>query len=774
MGTVTAQLLYEIAGHHYPNADVVARFDTVSLDQEATDRVRISGARGLPAPPELKVCINLLGGWRNSMTFILTGLDIEEKADLTLSSLNQALGGISQFAEFDARLIRSDKPDAPVNVEATAQLRITVKDPDPARVGRSFSGAATELALAGYPGLHLSSPPAEGSVYGVYWPALVPADLVLPEVVHPDGHKVPVPNTANQIGARGTVATGRAGPVTDSASDASLAPEARLVSTIPVVPDPAGLSTAVTGRTGTTPTRRLPLGVLIGARSGDKGGNANVGLWARSDEAWLWLDGFMTIDTFRTLLPEADRSRSTDSPFPRCAPSISWWWGCSARAWPVPPDPIHRPRDWASTFGAGWSTFRRLSCRPTCWSEQPNPPEPPNPPSKVRSNAMDFIESDEMQMLREAVSSIASKFGHEYYVAKAHADERTDELWRAVAEAGFIGVNVPEEYGGGGGGITELAAVQEELAAAGCPLLVIVVSAAICVTIIAKFGTEEQKQRWLPGFATGELKMAFAITEPDAGSNSHNLSLTASKDGDIYRLNGSKYYISGVDECQAILVVTRSGVDPDTGRGQLSLFVVDTDAPGLDKQVLPVEITAPEKQYTLFFDNVEVEADRLIGAEGEGLRQVFFGLNPERILSAATANGIGRYALGKAADYAISREVWGTPIGRHQGISHPLAKCKIEVELARLMTDKAAWLCDFAGDTPEAGEAANMAKYSAAEAALAALDQAIQTHGGNGMSSEYGLADLWGMTRLLRIAPVSREMILNFVAQHSLGLPKSY
>jgi alkylation response protein AidB-like acyl-CoA dehydrogenase len=268
--------------------------------------------------------------------------------------------------------------------------------------------------------------------------------------------------------------------------------------------------------------------------------------------------------------------------------------------------------------------------------------------------------------------------------------------------------------------------------------------------------------------------MAFAITEPDAGSNSHNLSLTATKDGDIYRLNGSKYYISGVDECDAILVVTRSGVDADTGRGQLSLFVVDTDTPGLDMQVLPVEITAPEKQYTLFFDNVQVEADRLIGAEGEGLRQVFVGLNPERILSAATANGIARYALGKAAEYANGREVWGTPIGRHQGISHPLAKAKIEVELARLMTEKAAWLCDHAGDTPAAGEAANMAKYAAAEAALAALDQSIQTHGGNGMSSEYGLADLWGMTRLLRIAPVSREMILNFVAQHSLGLPRSY
>ena len=387
---------------------------------------------------------------------------------------------------------------------------------------------------------------------------------------------------------------------------------------------------------------------------------------------------------------------------------------------------------------------------------------------------MDFTQTDEMVMLREAVSAIASKFGHEYYVAKARADERTEELWQAVGEAGFLGVNVPEEYGGGGMGISELAAVAEELAAAGCPLLIMVVSPAICATIIAKFGTEAQKQRWLPGFATGQLKMAFAITEPDAGSNSHNLSLTATKDGDIYRLNGSKYYISGVDECQAVLVVTRSGVDPDTGRGRLSLFVVDTDTAGLDRQVLPVEITAPEKQYTLFFDNVQVEADRLIGAEGEGLRQVFFGLNPERILSAATANGIARYALAKAAEYAKGREVWGTPIGRHQGISHPLAKAKIEVELARLMTDKAAWLCDFAGDTPEAGEAANMAKYAAAEATLGALDQAIQTHGGNGMSSEYGLADLWGMARLLRIAPVSREMILNFVAQHSLGLPRSY
>jgi alkylation response protein AidB-like acyl-CoA dehydrogenase len=268
--------------------------------------------------------------------------------------------------------------------------------------------------------------------------------------------------------------------------------------------------------------------------------------------------------------------------------------------------------------------------------------------------------------------------------------------------------------------------------------------------------------------------MAFAITEPDAGSNSHNLSLTARKDGDVYRLSGTKTFISGCDEAEAALVVTRTGVDPDTGRGQLSLFVVDLDSPRLDKTVIPIEIVAPEKQFTLFFDDVEVPGDRLLGTEGDGLRQVFLGLNPERIISAAMAAGLGRYALAKAAAYAKDREVWGTPIGRHQGISHPLAKAKIDCELARLMYQKAAWAHDTGQDPFTTGEAANMAKFAAADAALAALDQAIQTHGGNGLATDYGLATLWGAARLMRTAPVSREMILNFVAQHSLGLPKSY
>lgn len=386
---------------------------------------------------------------------------------------------------------------------------------------------------------------------------------------------------------------------------------------------------------------------------------------------------------------------------------------------------------------------------------------------------MDFAPTPEHDLLRAAVRDLAASFGHDYYAAKTKAGEKVDELWDAVGAHGFLGVHLPESHGGGGAGISELAIVCEELAAQGCPLLLILVSAAICAEVIARFGSDAQKDAWLPGLAAGE-KMVFAITEPDAGSNSHNISTVARRDGDVWRLRGSKTYISGVDEAPRVLVVARTGTDDATGRAQLSLFVVDTDAPGLERTHIPVEIAAPEKQFQLFFDDVEVGADRLVGAEGDGLRQVFFGLNPERLMSAAICTGIGRYALERASDYATTRNVWGVPIGAHQGVAHPLAIAKIELECARLMTAKAAWMHDHSDDRKAAGEAANMAKFASAEAGMHALDQSIQAHGGNGLASEYGLADLWGMVRLLRIAPVSREMVLNFIASQSLGLPKSY
>ncbi|GIH18199.1 acyl-CoA dehydrogenase family protein [Rugosimonospora africana] len=385
---------------------------------------------------------------------------------------------------------------------------------------------------------------------------------------------------------------------------------------------------------------------------------------------------------------------------------------------------------------------------------------------------MDFTYTPEQRQLRDAVSALGRKYGHGYFVEKAKAGQHTTELWAEAGKLGYLGVNVPAEYGGGGGGITELAIVCEELAAAGCPLLLLVVSPAIAATVIARHGSAEQRTELLPGFADGSLTVAFAITEPEAGSNAHRLATVARRDGDDWLLSGRKCFISGVDQADRILVVART-TDAATGRLKPALFLVPTDAPGLTKSKLDMEIVSPENQWLLYLDDVRVPAGALIGDEDAGLPALFSGLNPERITVAAMSAGTARYALSRAADYAAKRAVWGKPIGTHQGVAHPLAHAQIQVELARLMIAKAASLYD-AGSDLEAGVAANMAKYASAEAAALAVDTAIQVHGGNGMTTEYGVATLLGAVRAGRIAPVSREMILNFVAQHVLGQDKSY
>ncbi len=268
VGTVTAQLLYEIAGPEYLNPDVTARFDTIALEQEGPDRVRVSGVRGEPPPPTTKVCINYLGGFRNSVTFVLTGLDIEEKARLAEETLWELVGGRAQFAETSVSLRRSDRTDPASNEDAFALLTVAVKDPDSSKVGRAFSGKAVEMALASYPGFTMTSPPSSEQQFGVYWPALVSADAVKHRVV---------------LGAE-TIAIEPTRPPRDFARPA--APKS------PRVPVPGG------------PCRDLPLGTVCGARSGDKGGNANVGVWVRTAEAYRWLEEFLSVERLKALLPE--------------------------------------------------------------------------------------------------------------------------------------------------------------------------------------------------------------------------------------------------------------------------------------------------------------------------------------------------------------------------------------------------------------------------------------------------------------------------------------
>jgi alkylation response protein AidB-like acyl-CoA dehydrogenase len=386
-----------------------------------------------------------------------------------------------------------------------------------------------------------------------------------------------------------------------------------------------------------------------------------------------------------------------------------------------------------------------------------------------------FVETEEQRALRKAVAAMAANYGQDYYLEKARSGQHTYELWSEAGKLGFIGVNLPEEYGGGGAGMYELSLVMEEMSAHGCALLLMVVSPAINGTIISKFGTEDQKKRWIPGIADGSITMAFAITEPDAGSNSHRITTTARRDGSDWILSGQKVFISGIDQSQAVLIVGRAYKDGVAKSESLrpALFIVPTDTPGLSWTKIEMELVSPENQFQLFLDEVRLPADALVGSEDAAIAQLFAGLNPERIMGAASAVGMGRFAINKAVDYVKTRQVWKTPIGAHQGLSHPLAQNHIEIELAKLMMQKAATLYDL-GDDAGAAEAANMAKYAAGEASVRAVDQAVQSLGGNGLTKEYGIAAAVTASKLARIAPVSREMVLNFVAQTSLGLPRSY
>jgi len=381
----------------------------------------------------------------------------------------------------------------------------------------------------------------------------------------------------------------------------------------------------------------------------------------------------------------------------------------------------------------------------------------------------------EETMIRDAVRQMARKYDRAYWLAKARAGAFTEELWQELGEGGFLGMMIPPEYGGGGLGLQQMSVLLEEMSCRGIPLLLLVVGNVMDAGLIARYGNQEMKDRYLPPLARGDTRFCFALTEPTAGSNSFRTATSARLDGDSYVLNGQKMFITGVNASDYLLVVARTTPfeeAPDKREG-LSLFVVDRRAAGVTLQPLDMGVLHPETQFAVYFDDVRVPRGDLVGEEGRGHRYLFDALNPERISAAAVAVGLGRLVLEKAVAYARERVVFEKPIGTHQGLAHPLAEVKARLELAALMTRHAAALFD-AGDARTAAAYANIAKLAAADAATDACDVAIEVHGGSGFSTDVDLVTLWPYIRMLRTVPVSREMILNYIGEHVLGLPRSY
>lgn len=389
-----------------------------------------------------------------------------------------------------------------------------------------------------------------------------------------------------------------------------------------------------------------------------------------------------------------------------------------------------------------------------------------------RTTASSIIQS-RVRDIQEAARGVTKQFPRSYILQCIKEDRFPDELWQALGKFGLLGLSIPEEHGGSGGGVLEITALNEALALAGVPTLFLVVTGLARVPIVRN-GTKEQIAKYVTPTCTGEKKMCFAITEPNAGTNSFSMSTLATRNADGgWTLNGQKVFISGArdaDYMQVVARTTKAGEVKHRTEG-MSLFVLDMKTPGIKLQQLNIQVETAERQYMVFFDNVQLPADAVIGEPGKGAKLMFEGLNSERLLAAGAALGLGDYALSKAVAYAKDRKPFGKPIGSYQALQHRLALAKAEIEAARLMTYDAA---DRFDNGEDAGAHANMAKLLASRAAVAAIEGTLQVHGGYGFDRDYDVVTLWPMIRLLEIAPINNEMLMNYVGEHVLGLPKSY
>ena len=389
--------------------------------------------------------------------------------------------------------------------------------------------------------------------------------------------------------------------------------------------------------------------------------------------------------------------------------------------------------------------------------------------------ALDFDLSEDQATIRAAVAELAGTFGDQYWMDRDEAHEFPDEFYRAFATAGWLGITIPEEYGGHGFGITEASLLLEEVAASGAGMNG---ASSMHLSIfglhpVIVHGSVELKARTLPRVARGDLHVCFGVTEPEAGLDTTRITTFARRDGDRYVINGRKVWISKAAESEKILLLTRTTRIEDVAKKTdgMTLFLTDLDRRHVDIRPIKKMGRNAVSSNELFIDDLVVsEADR-VGEEGNGFRYILDGLNPERMLVAAEALGLGRAALRRAVRYAREREVFGRPIGMNQGLQFPLADSLARLDAAELVLRKATWLYDHG---MVCAREANTAKYLCADAGFTAADRALQVHGGMGYAEEYHVARYFREARLTRIAPLSQEMVLNFLGSHVLGLPRSY
>lgn len=388
---------------------------------------------------------------------------------------------------------------------------------------------------------------------------------------------------------------------------------------------------------------------------------------------------------------------------------------------------------------------------------------------------MNFELSEDQRLIRKSVAELCRRFDDRYWMAKDQAHEFPSEFYQAIAAGSWLGLAIPEEYGGHGLGITEATILAEEVARSGGAMNA---ATAIHLSIfgmhpVVVHGSEELKRRTLPRIASGDTHVCFGVTEPGAGLDTTRITTFAKREGDHYVVNGRKVWISKAMESEKILLLTRTQKyhEVDKKTDGLTLFLTDLDRASVDIQPIPKAGRNAVSSNEVFIDGLRIPVEDRVGEEGKGFQYILDGLNPERMMIAAEALGIGRVALDRAVRYANERVVFDRPIGMNQGLQFPLADSLARLDAAELVLRKATWLYDHG---KPCGREANTAKYLCAEAGFTSADRAMQTLGGMGYAEEYAVARYFREARVMRIAPVSQEMVLNYLGSHVLGLPRSY